>query len=157
MLTKTKMYLEEKIIRALCLFFLSVEKILVIKKKRKGMKKVLVILVVIFSTIASASALELYEYGVYYKLNNERTFNSLNKYLQLNDCQQRNLKTEFLLTSERIKKAVETGNEKAASDAMEANLNSLKEILSEEQYSMFVTALNTTIENSRTMDYLAAQ
>jgi hypothetical protein len=152
------MYLEEKIIRALCLFFLSVEKILVIKKKkRKGMKKVLVILVVIFSTMASASALELYEYGVYYKLNNERTFNSLNKYLQLNDCQQRNLKTEFLLTSERIKKAVETGNEKAASDAMEANLSSLKEILSEEQYSMFVTALNTTIENSRTMDYLAAQ
>lgn len=121
------------------------------------MKKVLVILVVIFSTMASASALELYEYGVYYKLNNERTFNSLNKYLQLNDCQQRNLKTEFLLTSERIKKAVETGNEKAASDAMEANLSSLKEILSAEQYSMFVTALNTTIENSRTMDYLAAQ
>lgn len=35
MLTKTKMYLEEKIIRALCLFFLSVEKILVIKKKEK--------------------------------------------------------------------------------------------------------------------------
>lgn len=121
------------------------------------MKKVLVMLVVIFATAISAKALNLNEYEVYFKLNNESTFNSLSRYLKLNDCQYKNLKTEFQLAQERIQKAVETENVSVAQEALNANLNNLKEILSEEQYEKFVLALNTTIENNRELSILASE
>ena len=121
------------------------------------MKKVLVMAVLALTTITGAYANEVNEYNVFNKLNNEKTFKSLNRYLKLNDCQQVNLKTEFLLTTDKLKKAVESNDEMAIQDAMTANLINLKEILTPEQYEKFVIALNTTIENVREVQYLAAE
>lgn len=113
--------------------------------------------IVAMATLSSAFALDLHEYKVFYKLNNETTFRSLNRYLKLNDCQQKNLKSEFQLTEERIRTAVNTENEVAAEKAMNSSLASLKEILTDEQYEKFVTVLNATIEYNREIKYLAAE
>lgn len=121
------------------------------------MKKVLVMVVVAFATLTSAYALDFNEYKVFNKLNNEKTFKSLNRYLKLNDCQQVNLRTEFMLTTEKLKQAELNENETAVQDVITANLVNLKEILTPEQYDKFVVALNATIDNVREVQYLAAE
>ena len=121
------------------------------------MKKVLVMLAVAIATSGSVFALDLHEYKVFYKLNNETTFKSLSRYLQLNGCQQRNLETEFKSNESDIRAAVQNSDKTAADAVMINHLNKLKNYLNEEQYLKYVTALNATIENNREMQFLVAE
>lgn len=119
------------------------------------MKKVLVTLVVVFTTLTSAFALNLDEYKVFYKLNNETTFKSLDKYLKLDNNQKATLKENFAVTETLIKSALDNGNALAAEEAMNLTLNNLESVLNEEQYEKFMSALHATISNNREMLYAA--
>ncbi len=116
------------------------------------MKKVLVLVFVAFTTVATY-ALDLYEYKVFYKLSNEQTLTSLSRYLNTDKQQQNQLKTEFKLTEQKIRTAIEKENEFAAKEAMNSNLEFLKQVLTTEQYDKFVVALYATIDNSRVIEF----
>lgn len=116
------------------------------------MKKVLV-LVIVATTAIATYALDLYEYKVFYKLNNEKTMISLSRYLKTDNQQICQLKTEFKLTEDKIKLAIENENENAAEEAMNSNLENLKKLLTTEQFEKFIIALNATIENSRLNEF----
>ena len=116
------------------------------------MKKVLVLVFVAFTTIATY-ALDLYEYKVFYKLNNEKTLISLSRYLKTDKQQQNQLKSEFRLTEQKIRSAIEKENEFAAEEAMNSNLEFLKQVLTIGQYDKFIQALHVTIENSRVIEF----
>lgn len=116
------------------------------------MKKVLVLVFVAFTTIATY-ALDLHEYKVFYRLNNEKTLTSLSRYLNTDEQQLNQLKTEFKLTEQKIRTAIEKENEFAAEEAMNSNLELLKQVLTTGQYDKFIVALNATIENSRIIEF----
>ena len=119
------------------------------------MKKVLVTLLVAFATVSGSMAMELNEYKVFYKLNNEVTFKSLNRYLKLEEGQQIKLKDKFALLENDIKVALNEGNAEAAELSMNEGLEYLGSVLSEEQFDKFVLALNATINYSREILYAA--
>ena len=121
------------------------------------MKKVLVMLLVALATTGSTFALDLNEYKVFYKLNNETTMKSLSRYLQLSDCQKQNLVTEFKQNETNIRQAIQNSNAIAAEEAMNLHLSNLKSLLTEEQYNKFVIALNATIDYNREIQFLAAE
>ena len=123
----------------------------------KSMKKVLVMLLVALATTGSTFALDLNEYKVFYKLNNETTMKSLSRYLQLSDCQKQNLVTEFKQNETNIRQAIQNSNAIAAEEAMNLHLSNLKSFLTEEQYNKFVIALNATIDYNREIQFLAAE
>jgi len=123
----------------------------------KSMKKVLVMLLVALATTGSTFALDLNEYKVFYKLNNETTMKSLSRYLQLSDCQKQNLVTEFKQNETNIRQAIQNSNAIAAEEAMNLHLSNLKSLLTEEQYNKFVIALNATIDYNREIQFLAAE
>ncbi len=100
-------------------------------------------------------AMELNEYKVFYKLNNEVTFKSLNRYLKLEEGQQIKLKDKFALLENDIKVALNEGNAEAAELSMNEGLEYLRSVLSEEQFDKFVLALNATINYSREILYAA--
>ncbi len=116
------------------------------------MKKVLVLAFVALTSVATY-ALDLHEYKVFYKLNNEKTLTSLSRYLNTDKQLQNQLKTEFMLTEQKIRSAVEKENEFAAEEAMNSNLEFLKKVLTTEQYDKFIVALNATIDNSRVIEF----
>jgi len=116
------------------------------------MRKVLVLVFVAFTTFATY-ALDLYEYKVFYKLNNEKTLTSLSRYLKTDKQQQNQLETEFKLTEQKIRSAIEKENEFAAKEAMNSNLEFLKQVLTTGQYDKFIQALNVTIENSKVIEF----
>ncbi|MBP8783579.1 MAG: hypothetical protein KBG96_05060, partial [Paludibacter sp.] len=123
--------------------------------KMRSMKKVLVTLLVAFATVSGSMAMELNEYKVFYKLNNEVTFKSLNRYLKLEEGQQIKLKDKFALLENDIKVALNEGNAEAAELSMNEGLEYLRSVLSEEQFDKFVLALNATINYSREILYAA--
>lgn len=102
----------------------------------------------------SASALELNEYKVFNRLNNESTQKSLAVYLQTSEAQAEMLKTVFEKTGEKMKYAIENENEVAAEKAMWFNLANAKNILTPEQYKKYLVAINLTI-HSRNYEVLA--
>jgi len=53
--------------------------------------------------------LDLNEYKVFYKLNDEKTFNSLVRYLDVTDEQEEKLKYVFSLTENKMKNAFGQG------------------------------------------------
>ncbi len=153
LVNSNKEILKEKITGYSLFIFLGIHQIL----KMKSMKKVLVMLLVAFATYGSTFALDLNEYEVFYKLNNETTMKSLSRYLQLNDCQKSNLVTEFKHNESNIRQAIQNSNAIAAEEAMNLHLSNLKSLLTEEQYNKFVIALNATIDYNREIQYLAAE
>ncbi len=62
-----------------------IKKIVLNLIKMRSMKKVLVTLLIAFASVSGSMAMELNEYKVFYKLNNEVTFKSLNRYLKLEE------------------------------------------------------------------------
>lgn len=121
----------------------------------RSMKKVLVTLLIAFASVSGSMAMELNEYKVFYKLNNEVTFKSLNRYLKLEECQQIKLKDKFVALENDIKAALSEGDAEAAEQSMNESLEYLRSVLSEEQFDKFVLALNATINNSREILYAA--
>lgn len=112
------------------------------------MKKIIVSLIVALTTISSTFALDLYEYKVFYKLNNTQTFNSLNHFLKTSKEQENQLKYVFELTEKKVKVALENENEEAADKALWFNLANAKHILSTEQYKNYLTIINMSINGN---------
>jgi uncharacterized cupredoxin-like copper-binding protein len=117
-------------------------------------KNILTAMIMLASVSFSASALELNEYKVFNRLNNESTQKSLAVYLQTSESQAEMLKTVFEKTGEKMKYAIENENEVAAEKAMWFNLANAKSILTPAQYKKYLVALNLTI-HSRNYEVLA--
>jgi len=112
------------------------------------MKKIIVLVIVALVTLSSTYALDLYEYKVFYKLNNEKTFNSLTRYLDTNYEQDEQLKYIFELTEKKIKNALEKENEVDAEKALWFNLGNAKYILTPEQYKNYLVVINMSVNGS---------
>ena len=113
------------------------------------MKKILVLVLVLASYGASVSAVNSSDYNVFYKLNNETTFNSLARYLDVDFKQADQLKYVFSLTEDKLNSALKKDNEVAIEKAMRFNLSNAKFILSDAQYKKYLTALNMSINNDK--------
>jgi len=111
------------------------------------MKKILVLVMVLFAVSASTFAINPSDYGVFYKLNNKSTFNSLINYLGADKEQADYLKQVFNVTAEELKNASNKGNDKFAESILNYNLHNTKCVLSENQYKMYIKILNLSINN----------
>src|ERR1035437_3118385 len=109
------------------------------------MKKVLVLVMVVFAT--SAFAINPKNYKAVYKLNNEATFNSLVRYLNADDTQADQLKYVFELTENKMKSALKSDNEAAADKVLLFNVGNAKYILSDNQYKKYLAVLNLSVNN----------
>lgn len=109
------------------------------------MKKVLVLAVIALTSVMSTYALDLNEYKVFYKLNNETTFKSLTRYLKTSVDQDVELKNIFAMTEKRMKTALNSESEKDAEKAMWFNLGNAKSILTDDQYKKYLTAINLSV------------
>ena len=117
-------------------------------------KNILTAMIMLASVSFSASALELNEYKVFNRLNNESTQKSLARYLQASEAQAEMLKTVFEQTRNKMKHAIDNENEIAAEKAMWFNLANAKSILTPAQYKKYLVALNLTV-HSRNYEVLA--
>jgi hypothetical protein len=111
------------------------------------MKKVLVLVMVALAT--SAFAINPGNYKVVYKLNNETTFNSLARYLNVDDTQADQLKYVFELTENKMKSALKSDNEVAVEKVLSFNVANAKYILSDVQYKKYLIVLNLSVNNSK--------
>ena len=109
------------------------------------MKKVLVLVMVVFATSAFAS--NPTNYKAVYKLNNETTFNSLVRYLNADDTQAEQLRYVFELTENKMKSALKSDNEDAADKVLLFNVGNAKYILSDRQYKKYLSVLNLSVNN----------
>lgn len=109
------------------------------------MKKILILAIIALTTAVNSFALDLNEYKVFYKLNNEKTFNSLVRYLDAEGDQKEQLRYIFSLTERKMKNALDAENETAAEKAMWFNLANAKSILSVEQYKKYLVAINLSV------------
>jgi len=113
------------------------------------MKKIFSLVVILVAFGASVSAVNSSDYTVFYKLNNETTFNSLVRYLDVDYTQADQLKYVFSLTENKLKTALKADNDVAAEKALKFNLGNAKFILSDSQYKKYLTALNVTINREK--------
>jgi hypothetical protein len=111
------------------------------------MKKVLVLVMVAFAT--SVFAINPVNYKVVYKLNNETTFNSLARYLNVDDMQADQLKYVFELTENKMKSALKSDNEVSVEKVLLFNVANAKYILSDEQYKKYLVVLNLSVNNDK--------
>ena len=111
------------------------------------MKKVLVLVMVVLAT--SAFAINPGNYKVVYKLNNETTFNSLARYLNVDDTQADQLKYVFELTENKMKSALKSDNDEAVDKVLLFNVANAKYILTDEQYKKYLVVLNLSVNNSK--------
>jgi len=119
------------------------------------MKKILVLVMVAFAT--SAFALNPGNYKAVYKLNDETTFNSLVRYLNVDDSQVDQLKYVFQLTENKMRSALKSNNEGAADKVLLFNVGNAKYILSDNQYKKYLVVLNLSINNSVNNEELLTQ
>jgi len=108
------------------------------------MKKILMVIIVALAGISVTNAMEMRDYNVLYKLNDNTVFNSLVRYLDINDSQADQLAYVFELTQEKLNRANLRSDLSAAEKAMYFNLGNAKYILSENQYRKYLIILNVS-------------
>ncbi len=111
------------------------------------MKKILVLVMVAFATSAFAINPNS-NYKAVYKLNDESTFSSLVRYLDVDDTQADQLKYVFKLTENKMKSALKSDNESAVDNVLLFNVANAKYILSDSQYKKYLVILNLPVNNS---------
>lgn len=111
------------------------------------MKKIMFTILVMAASAASIKAINPVDCEVFYKLNNEATFNGLMKYIDADGDQAENLKYVFELTEKKMKTANSAENESANDKAVNFNLANAKRILSTDQYKKYLSMINLTINN----------
>ena len=112
------------------------------------MKKLIILVLVLVAYGASVSAANPEEYRVFYKLNNVATFNSLARYLDVDDTQADQLKEVFSTTETKLNSALKAENYNGVEKALLFNLGNTKAILSDEQYKKYLAVLNLSINNT---------
>ncbi len=117
----------------------------IIFKKEKGMKKIVLSALFALAVYGNSFALELNDYKVFSKLNNEVTLNSLTRYLNASDEQRDQLRYLFELTERKVMSAINKTDEVEAEKALFFNLGNAKFMLSEEQYKKYLVVLNLTV------------
>ena len=116
------------------------------------MRKMFVILAILVASATSTFAVNPEKTEVFYKLNNEKVFNGLMRYLDTNNDQTENLKVVFEYTESKMKNAEKKGDDKAYDKAVIFNLANAKYFLSRAQYKKYLTLLNLSLNNT---NYLA--
>lgn len=112
------------------------------------MKKIIfMIMVLVAGATTTTKAINPVDCEVFYKLNNETTFNGLMKYLDASGEQEESLKLVFSLTEKKLKDAISNENEGATEKAIDFNVGNVKRALSEEQYKKYLSIINLTINN----------
>lgn len=109
------------------------------------MKKIVLSALFALAVYGNSFAMELNDYKVFSKLNNETTLRSLVRYLDADVEQRGQLKYVFELTVEKVKDAVSKSNEVEAEKALFFNLANMKHLLSPEQYKKYLVVLNLTV------------
>ena len=107
------------------------------------MKKVLVIILVAFST--AAFALKPDNYKAVYKLNDETTFNGLINYLNADEMQADQLKFLFELTEKKMRSALKDNDDNKINKVLIFNIGNAKYILSDKQYKKYLAVLNLSV------------
>jgi hypothetical protein len=115
------------------------------------MKKILMLVLVLVATSASAFALNPKDYSVFYSLNNKSTFNSLIDYLEADKEQADYLQQVFNKTAIELDNATKNNNEKLVESVMKYNLYNAKCVLSEDQYKRYLKMLNTFSYNDKSV------
>jgi tRNA nucleotidyltransferase (CCA-adding enzyme) len=111
------------------------------------MKKILVLVMVALATATSSFAKSPVKYEILYKLNNERTFKSMVRYLRANDEQKDQLLYVFSRTEKKLKKALLNEDFIAADKAVKYNLNNARYLLTEDQFDKYEAVVNISIYN----------
>lgn len=109
------------------------------------MKKIVLSALFALAVYGNSFALELNDYKVFSKLNNEVTLNSLSRYLNASDEQRDQLRYLFMLTERKVKSAINKTDEVEAEKALFFNLGNAKYMLSEDQYKKYLVVLNLTV------------
>ena len=108
------------------------------------MKKILMVIIVALASALATNAMEMKDYNVLYKLNDNTVFNSLVKYLDADDSQADQLSYVFRRTEIKLKNANMQSDLSAAEQAMYFNLGNVKYILSDAQYKKYLIILNVS-------------
>ena len=112
------------------------------------MKKIILSVVLVLAVYGNSFAMELSDYKVFSKLNNEATLRSLVRYLNADEEQQGQLQYLFELTERKVKNAVNNGDSYEAEKALYFNLGNMKHMLSQEQYKKYLVVLNLTVSGN---------
>ena len=115
------------------------------------MKKIIVIMMIVFST--GAFALKPANYKAVYKLNNENTFNGLVHYINANEIQADQLKFLFELTENKMRSALKDNDENKINKVLIFNIGNAKYILSDKQYRKYLAVLNLSV-NTDNVEFL---
>ena len=120
------------------------------------MKRLFILAVALFS-LSSVTFAADGDYAFLSKLNEKEKFNGLVNYLEADYDQQRYLKEIFELSSQKMEKASQSGDQsgKDAKKALAFNLANTKSVLSAEQYKKYLIVLNMTSVNSNNTAFLA--
>jgi hypothetical protein len=115
------------------------------------MKKIILTALCVLAVFSNSAAMELNDYKVFNKLNNEKTVQSLANYLKTDEAQTENLKYLFELTEQKVNTALAKGSEEAAEKALFFNLGNVKYLLSAEQYKKYLIVLNLTVSGNENL------
>ena len=115
------------------------------------MKKIVIIMMVVFST--GAFAQKPANYKAVYKLNNENTFNGLVHYINANEMQADQLKFLFDLTENKLRSALKTNDDNKINKVLIFNIGNAKYILSDKQYRKYLAVLNLSV-NTDNVEFL---
>ncbi len=107
------------------------------------MKKVLVLVLVAFAT--SVFATEPTNYKAIYKFNNQKNFDDLVRYLNLDETQTDYMMIVFDLTKRRMNSALKTNDEAKINKVLYFNMGNAKYFLSDNQYKKYLSALNLLV------------
>lgn len=108
------------------------------------MKKILIVIMVALATTGSFAKNQV-KYEMLYKLNNEKTFNSMVRLLRANEDQKDQLTYIFSRTEKKLKKALLKEDYIAADKVVKYNLENAKYLLTEDQYNKYKAVINVSI------------
>jgi hypothetical protein len=118
------------------------------------MKKIFILVMVAFATATSSFANSPVKYETLYKLNTERTFNSIIRYLNASHDQKDQLSYIFYRTEKKLRRALDNNDYFAAEIVVDYNLENSRDVLSEEQYKKYEAVLNASLYKENE-DYIA--
>lgn len=108
------------------------------------MKKILAVILVALASVTATYSMEMKDYNVLYKLNDNSTFKALVRYLNADEDQADQLRYVFSLTERKLNYANKKESTVAAEKALMFNLGNAKYILSGEQYRKYLIVLNVS-------------
>lgn len=112
------------------------------------MKKIILTALVVLAVYSNSFAMELNDYKVLSRLNNESSLRSLARYLKANETQREQLAYIFELTQKKIDSALTREDKVAAQKALYFNLGNMKHLLTDKQYKQYLVVLNLTVSGN---------